>query len=125
MTLNESWGFNRGDSAWKTPATIVNNLGQCAQGGGNYLLNIGPMPDGSVPPETVQVLQAVGKWLDSNGRAIYETERGDLKSTTHATFTRRGNTLYVLQRRGRGTRLRRNGFHFPSRGSRRHRWSEA
>ena len=79
MTLNDSWGFNRGDLAWKTPRTIVNNLAECAQGGGNYLLNIGPMPDGSVPPESVEVLEAVGKWLDTNGRAIYETERGDFQ----------------------------------------------
>ena len=42
MTLNDSWGFNRGDDAWKTPKTIVDNLATCARGGGNYLLNIGP-----------------------------------------------------------------------------------
>ena len=49
MTLNDSWGFNRGDDAWKTPKTIVSNLATCARGGGNYLLNIGPKPDGSIP----------------------------------------------------------------------------
>ena len=98
MTLNDSWGFNRGDKAWKTPRTIVNNLAECAQGGGNYLLNIGPMPDGSVPPESVEVLEAVGKWLDTNGRAIYETERGDFQDYPNANFTRRGNTVYVVQK---------------------------
>jgi alpha-L-fucosidase len=98
MTLNDSWGFNRGDKAWKTSRTIVNNLAQCAQGGGNYLLNIGPMPDGSVPPESIEVLEAVGKWLDTNGRSIYETERGDFRDDPNANFTRRGNTLYVHQK---------------------------
>ncbi|HTZ57765.1 MAG TPA: alpha-L-fucosidase [Acidobacteriaceae bacterium] len=98
MTLNDSWGFNRGDLDWKTPRTIVNNLAQCAQGGGNYLLNIGPMPDGSVPPETVEVLDAVGKWIDTNGRAIYETERGEFRSNPNSNFSRRGNTLYVHQK---------------------------
>jgi alpha-L-fucosidase len=98
MTLNESWGFNRGDLEWKTPRIIVNNLAQCAQGGGNYLLNIGPMPDGSVPPASVEVLEVVGKWLDSNGRSIYETERGDLRNDGNTNFTRRGNTLYVHQK---------------------------
>ncbi len=53
MTLNDSWGFNRVDDAWKTPKTIVNNLANCARGGGNYLLNIGPKPDGSIPEESV------------------------------------------------------------------------
>jgi alpha-L-fucosidase len=98
MTLNDSWGFNRGDLTWKTPRTIVNNLAQCAQGGGNYLLNIGPMPDGSVPPESAEILEAVGRWLDTNGRAIYETERGAFRDNPNANFTRRGNTLYVVQK---------------------------
>jgi alpha-L-fucosidase len=71
MTLNDSWGFNRGDDAWKTPKTIVDNLITCARGGGNYLLNIGPKPDGSIPPESVEILETVGKWLDTNGKAIY------------------------------------------------------
>jgi alpha-L-fucosidase len=95
MTLNDSWGFNRGDDAWKTPKTIVDNLITCARGGGNYLLNIGPEPDGSVPPESVEILETVGKWLDTNGKAIYGAERIDAEWATNLNFTRRGNTLYV------------------------------
>jgi alpha-L-fucosidase len=97
MTLNNSWGYNRADDQWKTPKTIVDNLITCARGGGNYLLNIGPEPDGSVPPESIEVLEAVGKWLDTNGKAIYGTERGQLGPTVNANYTRRGNTLYIHQ----------------------------
>jgi len=97
MTLNDSWGFNRGDDAWKTPKTIVGNLATCALGGGNYLLNIGPEPDGSIPPPTVACLEAVGKWLDTNGKAIYNTDRGTIAGNTNANFTRRGNTMYVIE----------------------------
>ncbi len=97
MTLNDSWGFNRFDDAWKTPKTIVANLANCARGGGNYLLNIGPEPDGSVPPESVAVLQSVGQWLDTNGKAIYGTDRGNFGWNTNANYTRRGNTLYIHQ----------------------------
>jgi alpha-L-fucosidase len=97
MTLNDSWGFNRGDDAWKPAKTIVGNLATCARGGGNYLLNIGPEPDGSIPQETVSVLEAVGKWLDTNGKAIYGAERGEFGWNTNANYTRRGNTLYVHQ----------------------------
>jgi alpha-L-fucosidase len=95
MTLNDSWGFNRADDAWKTPKEIVDNLATCARGGGNYLLNIGPEPDGSVPPPSVEILEQVGRWLDSNGDAIYGTERGDLVPNTNSNLTRRGNTLYI------------------------------
>ena len=98
MTLNESWGFNRGDDAWKTAKTIASNLATCAMGGGNYLLNIGPEPDGSVPPRSAAILEAVGGWLDTNGKAIYGTERGSFTPGTNAVFTRRGNTLYVHQK---------------------------
>jgi alpha-L-fucosidase len=97
MTLNDSWGFDRGDDSWKSAKTIVSNLANCARGGGNYLLNIGPEPDGSVPEESVTVLEAVGKWLDTNGTAIYGTERGSFSWNTNANYTRRGNTLYIHQ----------------------------
>jgi alpha-L-fucosidase len=97
MTLNDSWGFNRFDDAWKTPKTIVSNLATCARGGGNYLLNIGPKPDGSIPDETVSVLEAVGQWLQTNGKAIYETDRGNFSWNTNANYTRRANTLYIHQ----------------------------
>ena len=101
--------FNRGDDAWKTPKTIVNNLITCAQGGGNDLLNIGPEPDGSIPPESVEILETVGKWLDTNGKTIYGTER--MKAEWEdLNFTRRGNKLYVHVYPGRGTHRRRSGW---------------
>ena len=95
MTLNESWGFNRADDQWKTSKTIVNNLITCARGGGNYLLNIGPEPDGSVPQPSIELLEAVGQWLDTNGKAIYGTERGNLTQNASCNYSRRGNTLYI------------------------------
>ena len=98
MTLNDSWGYNRGDDSWKTPKAIASNLANCASGGGNYLLNIGPLPDGSVPVESVEILETVGKWLDTNGKAIYLTERGSFSGDVNADFTRRGNTLYIHQK---------------------------
>ena len=90
MTLNDSWGFNRGDDAWKTPKVIVDNLATCARGGGNYLLNIGPEPDGSIPPATTACLEIVGKWMETNGKAFYGTERAQADGNVNANYTRRG-----------------------------------
>src|SRR5580693_3913066 len=64
MTLNDSWGYTAADDNWKTPQRVVRNLVECAQGGGNYLLNIGPKPDGSIPEPSVRILSAVGKWVE-------------------------------------------------------------
>jgi alpha-L-fucosidase len=95
MTLNESWGYDTEDDEWKSPRTIVRNLISCARDKGNYLLNIGPEGDGSVPKESTRILTEVGKWLSINGEAIFNTDRCQPWRPSYATFTRRGNTLYM------------------------------
>jgi len=95
MTLNGSWGYTRADDDWKSPKTVVRNLITCARDGGNYLLNIGPRPDGSVPEESVRILTAVGKWMEKNGDTIYTAEPCQVKRSSYALFTRKGNTLYM------------------------------
>jgi alpha-L-fucosidase len=95
MTMNDSWGYQKADDNWKSSKIIVRNLITCAKGGGNYLLNIGPRPDGSVPPESASILTDVGKWMEKNGAAIYESEPCQANGTPFANFTRKGNTLYI------------------------------
>jgi alpha-L-fucosidase len=95
MTMNDSWGYQRADDDWKSPKTIVRNLITCAKGGGNYLLNIGPKPDGSVPEESDRILTEVGKWLDKNGPTIYDSDPCQGNGTPFASITRKGNTLYI------------------------------
>ena len=106
MTFNGiSWGYV--DSSQATPYSynaqrILKMLQTCASGGGNLLLNIGPTPDGSVPPEAVEPLTAVGNWLKENGDAVYGrmvkskgwpgTSFGG-NGVTSATC--RGNTVYL------------------------------
>ncbi len=95
MTMNDSWGYQRADDNWKSPKTIVRNLVTCAHDTGNYLLNIGPKPDGSIPEESVRILTAVGKWMDRNGQTIYQSEKCQPHRSNYANFSRKGNTLYM------------------------------
>jgi len=95
MTMNDSWGYQAADDAWKTPKQVVRNLALCARDGGNYLLNIGPRGDGSIPENSVRILTAVGHWMERNGPTIYETEPCRVRSSEFAGFTRKGNTLYM------------------------------
>lgn len=95
MTLNASWGFQRADDDWKSSRTIVRNLITCARDGGNYLLNIGPEGDGSIPPESVRVLTEVGRWMDTNGDTIYKSDLCQPRRSNYASFTRTGNTLFM------------------------------
>jgi alpha-L-fucosidase len=95
MTLNDSWGYQRADDDWKSSRRVVQNLISCARDGGNYLLNIGPRSDGSVPEDSVRVLTEVGQWMQRNGETIYQSDICQPHSSNFASFTRKGNTLYM------------------------------
>ena len=95
MTLNDSWGYQRADDNWKSSKTVIRNLIQCARDGGNYLLNIGPRGDGSIPEESVRILQEVGRWMDKNGDTIYKSDLCQPRRSNYASFTRTGNTLFI------------------------------
>jgi len=95
MTMNDSWGYQAADDNWKSPKQIVRNLVSCAHGGGNYLLNIGPKGDGSIPEDSVRILTEVGRWMKTNSETIYTAEPCQVRSSEFANFTRRGNTLYM------------------------------
>ena len=72
-TINHTWGYRKDDHDWKSPGDIVFKLVDIVSKGGNYLLNIGPMADGTVPQASQDILRAVGRWLKVNGEAIYGT----------------------------------------------------
>ena len=95
MTLNDSWGYHSADFNWKSPTTVIRNLITCARDGGNYLLNIGPKPDGTIPEESVRILSAVGDWMGKNGATIRESDPCQPRRGNYLSFTRKGNTLYA------------------------------
>lgn len=95
MTLNDSWGYQAADDNWKSSKTVIRNLIQCARDSGNYLLNIGPRGDGSIPEESVRILQEVGQWMGRNGETIYKSGLCQPRRSAYATYTRTGNTLYM------------------------------
>jgi alpha-L-fucosidase len=95
MTMNDSWGYHRADDNWKSPKTVVRNLVTCAHDTGNYLLNIGPKPDGSIPEESVGILTKVGGWMQRNGPTIYQSEKCQPRRSNYASFSRKGNTLFM------------------------------
>ncbi|MDD3725814.1 MAG: alpha-L-fucosidase [Candidatus Ratteibacteria bacterium] len=77
MTIGDScgWGYIKHNPNMKPTTQLIQNLVSCASNGGNYLLNIGPKPDGSVRREELIRLKEIGKWLLKNGEGIYGTER--------------------------------------------------
>jgi alpha-L-fucosidase len=74
MTMNSTWGFKTSDTRWKSVRDLLRNLSDISSKGGNFLLNVGPTADGRIPEASVERLEAVGRWMQVNGEAIYATE---------------------------------------------------
>lgn len=95
FTHNNNWGYFRGDTAFKSPRTIIRKLVEIVSKGGNMLLNVGPQPDGSFPDESVRALREVGAWLERNGDSVYGASASDIPKPEWGYYTRRGDTLYA------------------------------
>ena len=101
-TLNNTWGYKSYDTDWKSISEVLYWIVEIASKGGNYLLNIGPMGDGTVPDESVSLLHAVGDWMKINGEAIYGTQ----KWTTQREGGTQMNVKSTTQRAKEGFNLK-------------------
>lgn len=76
MTINDSWGYQGNDRNYKSPSQVIRIFAECIGMGGNLLLDIGPMADGTIPPEQAEVLKELGRWTSKHRQAIYGTVAG-------------------------------------------------
>lgn len=95
LTMNESWGFNPYDSHYKSANTLVHTLAEVAGRGGNLLLNVSPDGAGHVIPEQTARLEALARWTERNGEAVFGTSPGLEPWQFYGPTTRRGDTVYL------------------------------
>ena len=94
-TINGSWGFNLQDRKHKSNKELIHYLIRAAGYGSNFLLNVGPMPNGKIQSEHKASLKAIGKWLGKNGNTIYETRKGPFTPNENFVSTQKGNIIYL------------------------------
>ncbi|MCA9101771.1 MAG: alpha-L-fucosidase [Planctomycetales bacterium] len=87
MTMNGTWGFHKYDVNWKSSETLIRNLVDIASKGGNYLLNVGPMANGEIPPESIARLAEIGRWMKVNGESIYGTSASPIAAVPWGRLT--------------------------------------
>ena len=95
MTFNDNWGYSAGDRNWKSTRQLIMNLARAASGGGNYLLNVGPKSDGTIPAPSVTRLREMGAWMKKNGEAIYGCDRAPFGGGMVGLTTAKGNKVYL------------------------------
>jgi alpha-L-fucosidase len=97
ITTNNSWGFCRDDTNWKSAGELLRLLCEAIAKGGNFLLNIGPQADGAFPPEAVALLREIGNWMRVNGTAIHGAQAGPFPYRLPWGYaSRRDDTLYLF-----------------------------
>ncbi|MEI6197259.1 MAG: alpha-L-fucosidase [Verrucomicrobiota bacterium] len=98
LTMNRSWSMAL-DPSYKTVMELVRTLAECAGMGGNLLLNISPLGDGTICAEQEKTLRAIGAWLAVNGEAIYGTVAGLPAGHWYgpSTLSADRQTLYLFQ----------------------------
>lgn len=98
MTMNDSWGYSSWDHNFKSTDMLIKQLVACASRGCNYLLNVGPDPDGRIPQESVERLREIGLWMRMYGEAVYGTDVSMpnwWNFSGHGTVLTKGNRLYL------------------------------
>ncbi len=94
-TINDSWGFNINDRNYKSVKQIVHYLVGAAGRNANFLLNIGPMPNGKIQPEFIDTLTKVGEWMKKNGESLYGTRGNVAAPQDWGVVTAKENMLYA------------------------------
>jgi alpha-L-fucosidase len=94
-TMNDSWGYNITDRNYKSSKKLVQYLVKAACYNANFLLNIGPMPNGAIQPEFTDTLAKVGNWLKKYGATIYGSRGAVTTPKSWGGFTQKGNTIFV------------------------------
>jgi alpha-L-fucosidase len=95
MTLGDQWSYKPHDK-YKSPRQLIHLLVDVVAKGGNFLLNIGPDPEGRLPQPAIERLQAMGRWLKVNGEAIYATRAVAPYKVGRTCLTKKGSTVYLI-----------------------------
>jgi alpha-L-fucosidase len=94
-TMNDSWGFNITDRNYKSVKKLVQYMVKAAGYNANFLLNVGPMPDGSIQPEFVDTLKKTGEWMAKYGETIYGTRGNVIPPKDWGMVTMKNKTVYL------------------------------
>ncbi|MBK1825532.1 alpha-L-fucosidase [Haloferula rosea] len=97
-TFGTSFGYLANDK-YKSVESIIHEMVEVISRNGNFLINIGPKADGTIPEPQVERLIAMGAWLKINGDAIYGSRYWKVSEQKDEAlaFTTKGTKLYAIK----------------------------
>ncbi|MEI6087333.1 MAG: alpha-L-fucosidase [Bacteroidota bacterium] len=94
-TMNEAWGYNITDRNFKSSKALIHYLVNAAGRNANFLLNVGPQPNGLIQKEFIDTLAIIGKWMDKNAVSIRGTRGNIVAAQDWGVLTKKNKTTYV------------------------------
>ena len=94
VTMNGNWGYCQLDHFYKPASMMIKKLVECVSKGGNLLLNVGPDARGNIPPQSLEILAGIGRWMDKNSESIYGCGKAGMAKPDMGRITLKCNTLY-------------------------------
>ncbi|MFC1650017.1 alpha-L-fucosidase [Candidatus Latescibacterota bacterium] len=94
-TMNGHWGYAADDKDFKSTRELIHYLVKAAGNNSNLLLNVGPRPDGTIQPESKELLAEMGKWLRTYGDTIYGTRGGPVPPQEWGVSTQKDGVVYL------------------------------
>jgi alpha-L-fucosidase len=104
MTMGSQWSYKPGDQL-KPASELIGTLLRVAGSGGNFLLNVGPRPDGTIDPPQAERLEQIGEWLGRYGESVHATRAGPFRPKGWGVATHRENRVYLHVLDDESTRL--------------------
>ncbi len=95
QTMNHSWGYRMRDTEYKSSDELIVYLVETAGKNANLLLNVGPRPDGTFPPEAIERLHKMGEWMNVYGPTVQNVRGGIVEPRDWGVTTQRDNILFV------------------------------
>ncbi len=94
-TMNNNWGYNPLDTAYKSSAMLIRKLVECVSKGGNMILNVGPDKNGRFNEQSCSLLDEIGSWLSLNGESIYGSGSAELPKPEWGWYTKKNGRIYA------------------------------
>jgi alpha-L-fucosidase len=94
-TMNDAWGYNITDRNFKSSKDIIHYLVNAAGRNANFLLNVGPKPNGQIQKEFVDTLAIIGNWMNKNAVSIRGTRGNIIAAQDWGVLTQKAKTIFV------------------------------
>ncbi len=97
-TLGTQWQFKPTNEDYKSGTQLIEMLIEIRAKGGNFLLNVGPQPDGVIPFEQERRIRELALWMFINGEAIHGVRPWHVIREGNIWFTRAkdDDTVYAF-----------------------------